>query len=461
MYATLRPRGLDTDRIFELDDEPMVVSRDQDYRMTTPTRVITDMPPYYVVPQTAQEMAESSQLKTPPDTGRKSRKRLKTSQAEVPSATDLTVATFHTAKESSTASYQTAASFLPQSTIMQLSPLGYQPHTDMSSGTLQKDPEHSGTAMTASAADFQVENHHHYPYQERRVQGYVDDSDDIFPFTSGQPVSKDSDQYEEETDYGSEEFPLDIGEEGALVKLSAPEGPADGAAIVSSPAEDEAIMLEDYNDENDVQNDIATGSRSERSTLLTSLYDILESCACLTPVKDLPPDEVARYQPLGPFARPNFAPPVLDRSPILGVTKNLLLRTCYRIGELIREGGCCGNSGQDAIFEVFARVRSSSRERSGGTTMQIFELADLFHAYPPYAKGVLENCKAYGLQEVESRQLLGEEGVGQMVRVVGRWKRGAEDRRRWCLHVINIRASDWEEVRWTREMIAASMVQDV
>jgi hypothetical protein len=173
-----------------------------------------------------------------------------------------------------------------------------------------------------------------------------------------------------------------------------------------------------------------------------------------SPSKERPAGGSAEYSPSSIFAGPNFPPRVIDRSPIVGVSASMVLRTCFRVGELIREDGYCEGLGQDAIIELFARISSSSRE--AGTSKQLFRFADLFHDHPPHPNGVLENCRAYGLQETESRRLLGPEGIGQMVRCLGRWKRMAVGTG-WLFHIINIRTTDWEEVRWTKGIAGAGM----
>lgn len=194
-----------------------------------------------------------------------------------------------------------------------------------------------------------------------------------------------------------------------------------------------------------------------------SLPDKNESFRQDTPPTTLPEpsrpysvtDDRHEYLPLSPFARPPFPVKVLDRSPVPGITSNSLLRTCFRIGEALRAGSVCSHLRQDAVIELFARVTFSSRE--DGSHKQHFQFADLFHSNPPFVAAVLENYLVSPLQETESRALLtavGEPREGEMVRCLGRLKRKLKGNG-WVMHVINIRKTDWEEVRWTKRIVGA------
>ncbi|RAL67322.1 hypothetical protein DID88_008083 [Monilinia fructigena] len=116
---------------------------------------------------------------------------------------------------------------------------------------------------------------------------------------------------------------------------------------------------------------------------------------------------------------------------------------------MLKEGGRCNALGQDAIIELYARVNFSSRE--SGTTKQHFQFSDLFHDRPPFAKGILSNFKATGLAESESKVFI-ESNETLMARCLGRVKKDVKNGA-WLLHIINIRVTDWEELRWTKKII--------
>jgi hypothetical protein len=165
-------------------------------------------------------------------------------------------------------------------------------------------------------------------------------------------------------------------------------------------------------------------------------------------------DDSHEYEPMNPFARPDFPSPVLDRSPVVGLSAQSSLRACFRIGEMFNEGVRCNTLGQDAVIELFARVTFSSRE--AGSTKQHFKFADLWHDRPPYPNGLLANYKTTGLAENESKVFLGEKG--RMTRCLGRFKRDLKNSV-WVLHIINIRETDWEEIRWTKAIASHGQVK--
>ncbi|KAB8294278.1 hypothetical protein EYC80_009704 [Monilinia laxa] len=160
-------------------------------------------------------------------------------------------------------------------------------------------------------------------------------------------------------------------------------------------------------------------------------------------------DDSHEYLSLVPFARPKFPSLVQDRCPVNGVSAQTILRVCFRIGEMLKEGGRCNALGQDAIIELYARVNFSSRE--SGTTKQHFQFSDLFHDRPPFAKGILSNFKTTGLAESESKVFI-ESSETLMARCLGRVKKDVKNGA-WLLHIINIRMTDWEEIRWTKRII--------
>ncbi|KAH6713859.1 hypothetical protein BKA61DRAFT_51695 [Leptodontidium sp. MPI-SDFR-AT-0119] len=167
-------------------------------------------------------------------------------------------------------------------------------------------------------------------------------------------------------------------------------------------------------------------------------------------------DDSHDYEPLQPFARPDFPSLVLDRCPILGVTADSFLRVCFRVGELFREGARCNALKQDAVIELFARITFSSREP--GTTKQHFQFADLWHDRPPFPNGILANYKTSGLAESESRAFIGAE-EHMMARCIGRLKKDTKNANGWFIEIINIRPTDWEEVKWTKRIVSAGLVK--
>jgi hypothetical protein len=162
-------------------------------------------------------------------------------------------------------------------------------------------------------------------------------------------------------------------------------------------------------------------------------------------------DDSNEYKKPRPFARPPFPQLMLDRCPVVGFSAQPFLRVCFRIGEMYREGARCHELGLDAVIELFTRVGFSSRE--SGSIKQHFQFLDLWHDRPPFATGILASYKTTGLAESESKVFLNGEG-GKMARCLGKLRRDAKSNTGWFLQLINIRETDWEEIRWTRRIVS-------
>jgi hypothetical protein len=167
-------------------------------------------------------------------------------------------------------------------------------------------------------------------------------------------------------------------------------------------------------------------------------------------------DDSHEYLKLKPFARPDFPSLVPDRCPVIGVSAQAFLRTCFRIGEMFKEGARRNALGQDVVIELFARVTFSSRD--AGTTTQHFQFADLWHDRPPFPNGVLMNYRATGLAESESKVFIETDGE-KMARCLGRLKRDTKSNIGWLLHIINIRTTDWEEILFTKNAVCRGLVK--
>lgn len=149
-----------------------------------------------------------------------------------------------------------------------------------------------------------------------------------------------------------------------------------------------------------------------------------------------------------PFMRPPFPKAVRDRSPILGFTNRTVLRVCFRIGEALNAAAVASRTNIDAIIELYARVVSSSREASGGYK-QSFLFGDIFTDKPPYLSGTYTFWKGVVVWDNDSKELVGEQGRGKMVRVLGRMKKkepGQETGPGVEMVVLSIWEVDWEDV---------------
>lgn len=155
---------------------------------------------------------------------------------------------------------------------------------------------------------------------------------------------------------------------------------------------------------------------------------------------------------LPPFVRPPLPPKLCDRPVIVGVASDSLLRICFRIGELLNLNAQCQRAGQQATFELFARVTYSNREE--GAKTQHFQFKDLFSNCQPYPTGTLKNWRLNSMEDYQAKLFL--EGKDRMCRVIVRMKKEQQHRVAlgWVLDILSIRETSWDEVQWVRRIIA-------
>lgn len=106
--------------------------------------------------------------------------------------------------------------------------------------------------------------------------------------------------------------------------------------------------------------------------------------------------------PFDPIVRSAFPIASRDRSPIIGLSNDTVLRTCFRIGEAINEGHRALRTNQNVVIELYARVVNATKESEAA---QIFTLCDLFHDRPPFLKSMFEPTKDMALWEYDSSHL--------------------------------------------------------
>jgi hypothetical protein len=155
--------------------------------------------------------------------------------------------------------------------------------------------------------------------------------------------------------------------------------------------------------------------------------------------------DIDRAEARKPIVRPPFPAAVRDRSPIIGLSSNTVLRTCFRIGEAINQAHQSSKSGKHIVFELYARIFDSQRD----DTRQHFTFCDLFHGKPPYIKALYEGAiwKSVQLFEYDSKRLLQQ---GRICRCIGTMKR---EERQWSMTVLNIWESTWEDIKWVEGIV--------
>lgn len=146
-----------------------------------------------------------------------------------------------------------------------------------------------------------------------------------------------------------------------------------------------------------------------------------------------------------PIVRPSFPSQVRDRSPIIGLSPNTRLRTCFRIGEAINTGRHAVRDGKGVILELYARVLSSARDSS----KQSFVFCDLYHTNPPYINAVYDAAiwRSNSQFNYDSRRLLQEMA---MCRCIGRMKREGKE---WILVILTVWEASWEDITWVEGIV--------
>lgn len=113
------------------------------------------------------------------------------------------------------------------------------------------------------------------------------------------------------------------------------------------------------------------------------------------------------------------------------MSKEVVLRTCFRVGEALNTGSQAVRSGCQVIIEMYARVTSSWREPDPGQK-QYFTFRDLYHDKPPHLEGCYELWKQARIWDIDSKAFLkaGDEGI--MCRAMAKLKR---EEKQWKLQV--------------------------
>ncbi|KAH9907498.1 hypothetical protein F4778DRAFT_722197 [Xylariomycetidae sp. FL2044] len=155
--------------------------------------------------------------------------------------------------------------------------------------------------------------------------------------------------------------------------------------------------------------------------------------------------------PLKPFARPPFPDKVRDRSAVPGLSSSTVLRTCFRIGEMMNQAARCHNHQQDVVFELYARVTYSKRESLA--RVQHFQFADLFKDQQPYPTGTLSGWRVKSQLDRHSSSFLTTENATKLCRCMCKPKRDPKAAMGWFFVVLDVRETDWAQIRWAKMMI--------
>lgn len=135
---------------------------------------------------------------------------------------------------------------------------------------------------------------------------------------------------------------------------------------------------------------------------------------------------------------------VRDRSPVIGLRANRVLRTCFRVGEALNTGCQAARVGLPIVVELYARVKSSWRGE--GTDKQHFIFSDLYHNRPPFMTAVHESWKGIPEWEQQTARFLDDEENEKMCIVIGSMNKRNDEK--WEMIVQNIREASWADVEY-------------
>jgi len=150
------------------------------------------------------------------------------------------------------------------------------------------------------------------------------------------------------------------------------------------------------------------------------------------------------------MVRTPFPSPILDRSPLFGVSGKSTLRTCFRVGEALNTGCQAVRTNKTAVLELYARVTASHREPKP-SRKQHFVIHDMYHDNPPHLNGTFELWDQSALWELDSRPFLSAGIEGVLCRMIARMKR---DGTKWRLEILSIWEVDWDDVEHVASIYA-------
>ncbi|KAI2468360.1 hypothetical protein F4781DRAFT_398550 [Annulohypoxylon bovei var. microspora] len=155
--------------------------------------------------------------------------------------------------------------------------------------------------------------------------------------------------------------------------------------------------------------------------------------------------------PLKPFVRTRFPEKIRDRSIVSGLSSDTVLRTCFRIGEMVNQAANCLGHRQEVIFELFARVNYSNRESL--QRRQHFQFIDLFKDQRPYPAGVLTNWRVGSQLDRQSSAFLNLSTEPRICRCICKPIKDSKTTVGVSLVVLAIRESDWMQIKWAKQIV--------
>ncbi|KAI8277531.1 hypothetical protein K4K59_009471 [Colletotrichum sp. SAR11_240] len=152
-----------------------------------------------------------------------------------------------------------------------------------------------------------------------------------------------------------------------------------------------------------------------------------------------------------PITRPPFPKKTRDRSVVVGLSTTIILRTCFRIGELLNAHTKCARDKQDVVMELFARIRNSSRESTSKT--QHFELKDLFTDRKPFLYGAFKDWKSGGLVDSQTQALVGRDWKDKLCRCICKLVEDKKSPIGRSAQILSISETTWDDVHFALRIV--------
>ncbi len=123
---------------------------------------------------------------------------------------------------------------------------------------------------------------------------------------------------------------------------------------------------------------------------------------------------------------------------------NTVLRTCFRIGEMLSQTIRCHRLHEDIIFELFARVTYSNRERV--SKRQHFQFIDLQKDQQPYPTGILMGWEADSHLDRQSLAFTNTKAYPKMCWCLCKPNKDPKAVIGWTYTIISIKEADWGQI---------------
>ncbi|KAF3801582.1 hypothetical protein GCG54_00014798 [Colletotrichum gloeosporioides] len=187
-------------------------------------------------------------------------------------------------------------------------------------------------------------------------------------------------------------------------------------------------------------------------------WDLVTACATMATTTPAEAKHTGVVSPtysassgITPITRPPFPKKTRDRSVVVGLSTTVILRTCFRIGELLNAHTRCARAKQDVVMELFARIRNSSRESTAKT--QHFELKDLFTDRKPFLYGSLKEWKSGGFVDSQTQALVGRDWKDKLCRCICKLVEDKKSPIGRSAQILAISETTWDDVHFALRIV--------